>query len=181
MDETNPEQDDDKRKKDYFDELRAQKQAYVDKVICGYKRRVPKFRWLFWITGALAITASVSLPFLAQTTTEANKIVLSSVSLGVALLTALNSFFGWRLTWQKGVGAIAALEHYSACWEIDLVKASRENYDKAKHDAYLHTSYLFTQVLAVVSAESEAFFAELRPLPSESKEQIEHPISPASQ
>jgi hypothetical protein len=54
------------------------------------------------------------------------------------------------------------LRGFSAPWEIDLVKAYRENCDAAKQQAYLHTSYLFTQVFTTVSGESEAFFAQLK-------------------
>jgi hypothetical protein len=151
---------DDKDK--YFRDLRDQKKLYVDKALERYKGRIKPFRNSFWIIGGLIILCSVSLPVLAQTTTKKHPWVISVVSLVVALLTALNSFFGWHFTWQKAVAVTAALEHYIACWEIDLVKAYRESYDAAKQQAYNHTSYLFTQVFTTVSGESEAFFAQLK-------------------
>jgi hypothetical protein len=159
--------DADNRKDEFFKDLRDHKEHYVDPILHRYRQRIPPFRAVFVITSGLVILGSVSLPYLAQITTETNKAVISLVSLGVALLTALNSFFGWRLTWQKGAAATTALEHYIACWEIDLAKAYREDYDAAKRDAYLATSYLFTQALATRSAESEAFFAQLKPLTQE--------------
>jgi uncharacterized protein DUF4231 len=146
----------------YFKDLRDQKEQYVGKALKHYQGRIKPFRWGFRIMGGLIILGSVSLPFLAQTTAKKIPWVISAVSLGVALLTALNSFFGWHLTWQKAVAVTAALEHYIACWELDLVKAYRESYDAAKQQAYLHTSYLFTQVFTTVSGESEAFFAQLK-------------------
>lgn len=172
---------DNNSKDEFFKELRGQKERYVDAILDRYRERIPPFRAVFVITSGLVILGSVSLPYLAQITTETNKAAISLVSLGVALLTALNSFFGWRLTWQKGVAATAALEHYLACWEIDLAKAYREDYDKAKQDAYLATSYLFTQALATRSAESEAFFAQLKPLTQEPEKRNTSQPSPTSQ
>jgi hypothetical protein len=173
MDDNNP-------KDEFFKDLRDHKEHYVDPILNRYRKRVPPFRAVFVVTSGLAILGSVSLPYLAQITNETNKAVISLVSLGVALLTALNSFFGWRLTWQKVVAATTALEHYIACWEIDLAKAYREDYDKAKQDAYLATSYLFTQALATRSAESETFFAQLKPLTQEpEKRNTSHPSPPS--
>jgi hypothetical protein len=178
-DDGTPKQDYEARKKAYFGKLRAQTDEYLDKIIKHYDQRIPRARAIFQITGALVILGSVSLPFLAQMTTAEHKPfglnteavlgVISFVSLAVALLTSLNSFFGWRFSWQRGVAVLAALEHYSACWKMDLLKAEEEGYPRAKVDAYLHTSYLYTQVFAAVSAESEAFFAELKPLPQEAE------------
>lgn len=147
----------------YFDDLRRQKELYADAALKFYSQRITPFRVLFRLTGALVILGSVSLPYLAQTTTETNRTAISLVSLGVALLTSLSSFFGWHLTWQKRVTATVALEHYIANWEIDMVKASREDYAKAKEDTYLATSHLFTQVFVTVSGESQTFFAQLKP------------------
>jgi hypothetical protein len=110
----------------YFEDLRKQKEEYADKALNYYKGRIKRFLVGFRFLGVLVILGSVSLPFLAQSA-ETNKWIISGVSLGVALLTALNSFFGWHLTWQKRVAVTAALEHYIANWEIDMVKASRCN------------------------------------------------------
>jgi|GEM_PF-4854872 len=145
----------------YFEDLREQKEEYADKALNYYKRRINWFLVGFRTLGVLVILGSVSLPFLAQNA-ETNKWIISGFSLGVALCTALNSFFSWHLTWQKRVAVTAALEHYIANWEIGMVKAFREDYDKAKQEAHDATSYLFTQVFTTISQESEAFFAQLK-------------------
>jgi len=150
-------------KQQYFEGLRRQKEEYADSWLTFYNGRITLSRVLFRLTGTVVILGSVSLPYLAQTTTETNKVAISLVSLGVALLTALNAFFSWHLTWQKRVTVTVALKHYIACWEIDMLKAYREDYDKAKDEAYLATSHLFTMVFTTASAESETFFAQLKP------------------
>lgn len=161
--ESDKDQEKDPKKDQYFEDLCAKKKEYADRALERYndKWRIRRPWLIFRITGTLIILGSVSLPYLAQITTETNKTVISLVSLGVALLTALSSFFGWQLRWQKGVAAKAALEHYIANWEIGMLKAKQQKNDDvaAAHDV---TSYLFTQVFATVSSESEALFQELK-------------------
>ena len=156
----------DDNKKQYFADLRRQKEDYADTWLKFYSGRIALPHVLFRLMGTLVIVGSVTLPYLAQTTTETNKAVISFVSLAVAFLTALISFFNWHLTWQKRMSVTVALKHYIACWEIDMLKAYREDYDKAKVDAYLYTSHLFTMVFATVGTESQTFFAQLKPPPS---------------
>jgi hypothetical protein len=155
----------------YLADLRRQKEDYADRWLNYYNNwriRIPHV--LFRTMGTFVIIGSISLPYLAQTTNEKNKWVISLVSLGVALLTALISFFNWNLTWQRRVAVTVALKHHIACWKIDMLKASKEDYDYAKQQAYNATSHLFTMVFATVSAESQAFFAELKPPPTPPKQ-----------
>lgn len=147
----------------YFADLRRQKEGYADAWLKFYGRHIILPHIFYRIAGTLVIVGSVSLPYLAQTTSEANRTALSLVSLGVALLTALLSFFGWHHTWQRRMTVNVALKHYIACWEIDMLRAYREDYDRAKVDAYLATSQLFTMVFTTVGAESQTFFATLKP------------------
>ena len=59
-----------------------------------YSRRIMLPHTLYRVMGIFVIVGSVSLPYLAQTTTETNKTALSLVSLGVALATARRSIAG---------------------------------------------------------------------------------------
>jgi hypothetical protein len=153
----------------YIKKLHEQKVGYADKWLNYYNswQRTKLPYVLFRIVGIFVILGSVSLPLLAQVTTD--KVYISLVSLGVAFFTALTSFFSWNLTWQRRVTAIVALRHYIACWEIDMLKASKENYDYGKEQAYNATSQLFTMVFTTVSAETQASIAQLKPLPPPEK------------
>lgn len=152
--------------KEYIEQLRAQKVDYADKWLNYYDSWRTKLPYvLFRIAGILVIMAGVSLPYFAQRSTETDLRVISVLSLGVAFLTALISFFGWNLTWQRRVTATVALKHYIACWEIDMLKASKEDYDYGKERAYNATSQLFTMVFTTVSAETQASIAQLKPIP----------------
>jgi hypothetical protein len=148
----------------YFADLRRQKEGYADKWLNFYNSwRTTLPLMLFRLVGVFVIFGSVLLPLLAQITEGKNYI--SFVSLGVAFLVALTSFFSWNLTCQRRLTAIVALKHYIACWEIDMLKASKEEYDNAKIQAYNATSQLFTMVFATVTSESQAFIAQLKPVP----------------
>ena len=50
----------------YLDDLRRQKEQYVDKALKLYRRRIKPFLVGFRILGVLVILGSVSLPFLVQ-------------------------------------------------------------------------------------------------------------------
>ena len=145
-------------KDQYFDDLRSKMEKYTNGALKRYNWPTKVSCWIFRITGTLIILSSVSLPYLI--TTEWPKPFISAVSLLVALLTALNSFWGWQLRWQRGVAAKAALENYIANWEIGMLEAKkRPDYVEKARDV---TSYLYTHVFAAVKSELEAFFEQVK-------------------
>jgi hypothetical protein len=150
-------------KSEYLDQLRTQKVAYADASLKYYRDRVSRFRTAFRVTGMLMILGSVALPSLVHLPDAYRAWPVSIVSLLVAALAALNSFFGWHRTWEKFTRTILALEHFIANWEIDMIKASHEDYPAAKQAAYLATTHLFTKVFETVSGESKDYFSQVRP------------------
>jgi hypothetical protein len=152
---------DDKEK--YFEELREQKRSYVDGTLKYYTDRISRFQIAFRVTGTLIILGSVALPSLVHLPEPYRAPTVSVVSFLVAALAALNSFYSWHQTWEKYTRTILALEHFIANWEIDMVNAAREDYPKAKVDAYLATSHLFTKVFETVSGESKDYFSQVKP------------------
>jgi hypothetical protein len=85
------------------------------------------------------------------------------MSVSIAILTGLSSFFRWEHTWRSNSNARVAIEQYCAKWELELTNAHLQPEPaKRKRHVYLATSYLLTDVRNVVSSESEGFFSNLQ-------------------
>jgi hypothetical protein len=87
------------------------------------------------------------------------RIVLTVISVGIAAITGLSSFFRWERTWRGNKTAQVTIEQLCAKWELEvaLAKVMDDHEEKMRH-AYLATSDLLTNVRSVTSSESEAFF-----------------------
>ncbi len=88
---------------------------------------------------------------------------LSVMSVTIAALTGLSSFYRWERTWRGNSSAQMALEQLCAKWQLELTNArlilSPE--ERVKH-VYQATDDLLTNARSVVSSESEGFFSGLR-------------------
>jgi hypothetical protein len=141
----------------------AIKTLYVDPRIDWYKTHTRWPRFWFRSVGVLIILLSVTLPAIAASSLPAKDIVLSAMSVAIAALTGLGSFFHWEKTWRGSSSSQMALEQLCAKWELELTNARLilSPDDRVKH-VYQATDDLLTNARSVVASESEGFFNGLQ-------------------
>ncbi len=139
------------------------KREYVDPRIDWYKTHTLFPRWCFRVVGIATILLSVTLPAVAASGWPKKDIALSVMSVSIAALTGLSSFYRWERTWRGNSSAQMALEQLCAKWKLELTNArlvlSPE--ERVKH-VYKATDDLLTNARSVVSSESEGFFSGLQ-------------------
>ncbi len=86
-----------------IDELCDIKKRYVDKTWIWYRDHTSWPRIVFRLAGILIIVLSFSIPFIAATEAQWSKIGLSVAALLIAILSALNTFFAGKKTWEKRI------------------------------------------------------------------------------
>jgi hypothetical protein len=85
------------------------------------------------------------------------------MSVTIAALTSLSSFFRWERNWRGNITAKTAIEQYCAKWELELTNARlRISEDDRITHVYKATSDLLANVSNVVSSESEGFFSNMQ-------------------
>jgi hypothetical protein len=139
------------------------KKEYVDPRIGWYKAHTFFPRWCFRVVGITTILLSVSLPAVAASGWPRKDMALSVMSVTIAALTGLSSFYRWERTWRGNSSAQMALEQLCAKWKLELTNArlilSPE--ERVKH-VYQATDDLLANARSVVSSESEGFFSGLQ-------------------
>jgi Protein of unknown function (DUF4231) len=142
---------------------RSLKEQYVDIRISYYKDHTKIPRWMFRSAGVLTILLSVTLPALAAAVFPYKEIILSAVSIAIAALTGLSSFYRWDRTWSGNSSAQVALEQHVAKWELELANAQYVvPSDQRLSHAYQATNDLLINARSVVSSESSGFFSGLQ-------------------
>ena len=113
--------------------------------------------------GSLTILCSVLLPALAVANFEHKTLTLSALSLTVAALTGLSSFYRWERTWRGRAVTRDTLEQLIAKWELEIANARLvlPEAEKMRH-VYLATDDLLANVRTALSSESEGFFSSLQ-------------------
>jgi hypothetical protein len=146
-----------------IDSARAIKEEYIQPRINWYKTHTRMPRWWFRGTGILTILLSVTLPAIAASNYWRKDIVLSVMSIAIAALTGLSSFYRWERTWRGNSSAQVALEQHCAKWELEMTNARLilAPEDRVMH-VYQATDDLLTNASNVVSSESEGFFSGLQ-------------------
>jgi hypothetical protein len=142
---------------------RALKEQYVDIRISYYKDHTKIPRWMFRTAGVMTILLSVTLPALAAAVFPYKELILSTVSIAIAALTGLSSFYRWDRTWSGNSSAQVALEQHVAKWELELTNAQYVvPFDQRILHAYQATNDLLINARSVVSSESSGFFSGLQ-------------------
>jgi hypothetical protein len=120
----------------------------------------PRF-WFRW-AGIVTILFSVTLPALAAAGFPYKELVLSVMSIAIAALTGLSSFYKWERTWRGNSTAQISLQQHVAKWELEITNARVlvAPEDRATH-VYKATNDLLTNAGNVVTSESEGFFSGL--------------------
>jgi hypothetical protein len=135
---------------------------YVNPRIRWYETHTSVPRRIYRLVGISTIILSVTLPALASAQFDHKEIVVSAISVAIAALTALGSFYHWERTWRGNSTAQMALEQAVGKWELELKRAEfvvAQN-DRANH-VIKATDDLLANTGTVVSSESEGFFSNL--------------------
>jgi hypothetical protein len=142
---------------------RSLKEQYVDIRISYYKNHTKIPRWMFRTAGVMTIILSVTLPALAAAMFPYKEFILSGVSIAIAALTGLSSFYRWDRTWSGNSSAQVALEQHVAKWELELTNAQYVvPFAQRILHAYQATNDLLINARSVVSSESSGFFSGLQ-------------------
>jgi hypothetical protein len=148
--------------------LTAIKKEYVDKNLKWYRDHSRQPAILFRTVGALVIVLSVTVPFLATLDDPWKSVVLPIVSLLIAGLTGLNSFFQWQGKWQKFLQARLSLEYSAQSWELQVLRARYEtDEEKAVRILFDATTKLLDDARAVISTETQEYFTAIPALQGE--------------
>ena len=116
------------------------KAKYVDPNLHWYNehRRIPFF-W-FRATGILTIVLSASLPAVStfdwgEGNSTAKTLWVAGISVTIAVLATLSSFFKWERTWRGRTTTHYALEALCAKWELELENAHTlpTTHDQVQH------------------------------------------------
>jgi hypothetical protein len=139
------------------------KTKYVDPRIRWYRDHTSKPRTLFRVAGIFTILLSASLPAVAVATFTYKDLALSVMSIAIAVLAGLSTFFRWERTWRGNSTSQMTLEQHVAKWELELTNARLVLVadERIKH-VYQATDDLLMNARSVVSAESEGFFSGLQ-------------------
>lgn len=121
---------------------------------------------LYWFRtfGTFLILLSVSLPVVASSPSFAGKdLTVSLMSLAVALLSAVATFFHWHETWRVNAQSLMELEHLLALWKVKMVAAEQvaDAAGRAKA-AVLATEELFAGAARVDKANAQGFFKNVQ-------------------
>ena len=146
---------------------RLVKESYVDCRIDFYKRHLKIPGFFFRTAGVAIVVLSATLPALSAATGLPHRTAyLTGVSIAVAALTGLTSFFRWERTWRGHATGKVAIEQHVGKWELELANAEFillvKNPELAKTHVYQATMDLLTNTGVVVSSESEGFFSALQ-------------------
>src|SRR5581483_8073077 len=100
-----------------LEEFARIKNEFVVRQLNWYKAHARTPMLLFRASGILVILLSVSLPFLTTLDGLWKTVVLPVISLLIAGLTGMNSFFRWEGAWKGYRQTRLTLEYLLAEWE----------------------------------------------------------------
>jgi hypothetical protein len=153
----------DKRFLSVLEELTRIKDEFVMRQLHWYKvnARTPMF--LFRVSGVIVILLSVSLPFLTTLEGLWKTIVLPVVSLLIAGLTGLNSFFRWESSWKGYRQTHLTLEYLLTMWELQIAEARCQvDAQKGIDIALQATEQLINATRTTISAEADDYFKRVQ-------------------
>lgn len=164
-------EDDSDRLAQVIKDARAIKEKNVDPRIVYYQTHIFLPHVLFRGAGIVTILFSAALPVVSVISFRSKDYVLSGMSIVIAVVTGLTSFFRFERTWRGRLTALIAIEQYCAKWELELTNARLRLQPNEQIDhVYKATSDLLTNVGNVVSSASEGFFSNLQfPQPEDTK------------
>jgi hypothetical protein len=153
-----------------FDELVEQTRA-IQAHFLGHERkwyrRHSRIPFLFFRgAGIVTVVLGVSLPAVAPATwltSQHKEIALSLMSVAIAALTGLSTFYRWERTWRSRVLVKLSLEALEAKWELEIANARLivAPADRLAH-VYATTDEIIATARRICSAETEEFFSGMQ-------------------
>jgi hypothetical protein len=145
----------------FFDELRRLVEQHIQ----------PEYKWyqghttLPWIcfrtAGVVVVIGSLMLPVIAaHGSWPYSKPMLTAVSLAVAVLSSLSTFFRWDATWRSRTNTAGGLKGFLAKWELSMTMAQTNQ--NPREAALAATQKLFDETFSLVGSETEGFFATVK-------------------
>jgi hypothetical protein len=135
-----------------------------------HRHIVPRYRWYqdhtlwprrcFRTSGFIVVIGSLLLPVI--TTYESlwhKQLILTIVSLTVAVLSSLSTFYKWDYAWQTREKAALELKGLLAKWELNLIAAQVAK--NPAEEALTATKQLFDDSFKIVDTETGQFFANI--------------------
>jgi hypothetical protein len=114
-------------------------------------------RLCFRIAGVVVVIRSLSLPVVAaQKGWQFREGLLTVVSLLVAAVSSLSTFFRWDSTWQSRIRTAGALRTALAKWELSTEASVLA--EKPSAAALTATEKLFDDAFNLVGSETKHFF-----------------------
>ena len=147
----------------FVEAARAIKKEFVDPRRTWYAKHQFYPFLLFRIGGVVTIILGVTLPAVALADIAHKDVILSVMSVAVAALTGLSSFFRWEISWRGRELSKFAIDALDEKWELELANASHvlDASERLKH-AYLATNDFFSNVRVVSAAETDEFFSGMQ-------------------
>jgi Protein of unknown function (DUF4231) len=146
-----------------LEELTRIKEEFVVRRLHWYKTHARTPMLLFRTSGVLVILLSVSLPFLTTLEGLWKTIVLPVISLLIAGLTGLNSFFQWESGWKGYRQTQFTLDYLLTQWELQIAEAKCQvDVQKGIDMALQATEQLISTTQTTTNVEAEEYFKRVQ-------------------
>jgi hypothetical protein len=103
----------------------AIKAKHIDPRVEWYKTHTQLPRVIYRLVGISTIVLSVTLPALTAAQFQYKEVIISGMSILIAALTGLGSFYHWDRTWRGNSIAQVSIEQFVAKWELELARAGQ--------------------------------------------------------
>jgi hypothetical protein len=141
---------------DDYEEIAALVDRYVVHDRNWYRHRARVVRRWFRLFGVGVIVLSASLPVIAAVDFKDSQFVITLVSVLVAALTALRTFFQWDGQWRVLKVADWKLTALLGAWEADV--CSLNGQAPARTEVSKRTRLLLDEAGKVIDSEASSFF-----------------------
>lgn len=162
--------------KQLVSQYRKIKDNRVNKRLDFYNERVESKRHAAARAKTAVLLLSLVIPVVANLDFAApwKGIIVSIMSLFIALISGLAEFHQWQRTWQEYSKAIVQIEGLMDSWELDVARARQLSHPKEISEELAEvTETLLESVEQIVLTEMRAFFAATPKLPKRGDEREE--------
>jgi Protein of unknown function (DUF4231) len=149
-----------------FPECSQLVEEFVIREYANYRRRARQYRFWFRSSGILVVILSVSLPLVANVqiapTDFIQGLIISVISLSIAAITTLRTFFNWEQTWSMLRNGESALDYLLARWKLEVARFAHDDDDaRARERAIDRTRQLLKEAREINRSELETYFSGL--------------------